>query len=138
MIEYFGWASISESLDEKNESDQAMSVIWENLQRKINATFADNTNPQFQLKMMNGVYHFMISGFHNHKSQDFFDVVEIFQWLASHAIGSYGLLHFFDDEDKNGFNNQFQVYRLKQGNFERQNDTFFSPYFNEVEIRETK
>ncbi len=112
-----------------------MGKIWQEFLSKIDMTFKNLENPQIKTGILNGNYQFMIFGFHNHKSQEFFDVLEIYQWLAKNAVGSYGLLHYFDDEDKAGFDNQFQVYSLKKGKFECQQDKLLSPYFNEIEDR---
>lgn len=134
MIEYYGWANIRESFDEANENDELMTTIWQTFLQEVNELFARSSNPQIKTAILNGQYHFMISGFHNHKSQDFLNVITIFEWLGKNAVGSYGLLYFFDDEDTDSYDNQFQVYCLKKGKFERQTDTFLSPYFNEVEM----
>lgn len=135
MIEYYGWVCVREGFNEANESEEMMGKIWQEFLSKIDMTFKNLENPQIKTGILNGNYQFMIFGFHNHKSQEFFDVLEIYQWLAKNAVGSYGLLHYFDDEDKAGFDNQFQVYSLKNGKFECQQDKLLSPYFNEIEDR---
>lgn len=134
MIEYYGWVNIRESFDETNENDKLLKTIWQTFLQEVNRLFTHSSNPQIKATILNGQYHFIISGFHNHKSQDFSKVFTIFEWLEKHAVGSYGLLYFFDDEDTDGYHNQFQVYCLKKGKFERQKDTFLSPYFNKVEM----
>ena len=75
----------------------------------------------------------MIGGLDNRKTSSWTKLVEVFNWIAVEAKGSYGLVHFFDDEDKNGLDNQFQVMVLKKGKISFELDTFLSPYIPEVE-----
>jgi len=74
-----------------------------------------------------------VGGASNHKTNPWFDALELFEWLAQNARGSYGLLHLEDNEDQEGFNNQFQVYVLKKGKLTKQNDPFLSPRIPEIE-----
>ena len=91
----------------------------------------------------NGLDSFMISGMHNHK-QDY--VVEIFEWVAEHLPGSYGLLYIWDDEDCYGSysryqytdetidnTNKFLVWKLAKGKLTQVDDPFLSPCIPTIE-----
>ena len=134
MIEYHGWATIRESFSEEGESDILLASIWKNLHDKVSEINETNSNILIELRVFNGEYRLIISGSSNHKTSPWFEVLELFNWLASNAVGSYGLLHLYDDEDKEGYSNQFQVYVLKKGTVFHEINMFLSPYTPEIEV----
>lgn len=133
MLEYQGWFVIRESFNERDDSENKMKEIWKKM-----AVFVANINCNrgddiCQMKVTNGSYKLMIGGMDNHKSYSWIELLEFLNWIAIEAKGSYGLLHFYDDEDKDGLDNQFQVIVLKKGKTSFALDTFLSPYNPEVE-----
>lgn len=133
MLSYYGWAEIRESYNEEGESDILMQEIWTSLQKKSAEIMQNASNWSVEPKIFNGEYKLFVSGASNHKTNPWFEVLELFEWLAKNAVGSYGLLYLLDNEDKEGFNNDFQVYVLKKGTLTKQNDPFLSPYIPEIE-----
>jgi Immunity protein 7 len=68
-------------------------------------------------------------GLRNHRYRP---VIELFRWVATELPDSYGLLYVHDDEAE-GQDNEFRVWRLARGMFEEVPDPFLSPYFPTVE-----
>lgn len=133
MLSYYGWIEIRESYSEEGESDILMQEIWTTLQTKAEEIQKISFNCSVETKIMNGEYKLIIFGASNHKRSPWYEILELLEWLAQNSIGSYGLLYLQDNEDKDGFDNQFQVYVLKKGILTKQNDPFLSPCIPEVE-----
>ncbi len=125
-FEFHGWAIIRESYNKEGECEarlkEAMAAI---------GSFIDNEF-DFPAKAFatNGQYHLMMSGNSNHYRDG---PLQLFSLIRDIAPGSYGLLHIHDDEDRDGWDNHFQVWVLKKGSLERCRDTLLSPYIPEVE-----
>lgn len=133
MLEYQGWFVIRESFNECNESEKKLEKIWQSLTVFVANINSNRKDDICHMKITNGHRKLMIGGMDNHKSYSWVELLEFLNWIAIEAKGSYGLLHFFDDEDKNGLDNQFQVIVLKKGKISFELDTFLSPYIPEVE-----
>lgn len=133
MIEYQGWVVIRESYNEVNESSELLDKIWDELKGIVNKINKERLAEICNLQVINGDYKLSILGLDNHKSSSWEEIVDLLKWLAKFAVGSYGLLYFYDDEDKNGLDNQFQVLVLKKGKVSIEKDNFLSPYIPEVE-----
>ncbi|WP_431523645.1 Imm7 family immunity protein [Paenibacillus pabuli] len=59
---------------------------------------------------------------------------KIFEWIATHLPGAYGLLYVHDDEAGDDINeNRFLVWKLARGQLEKVKDPFLSPYIPVVE-----
>ncbi|WP_338019664.1 Imm7 family immunity protein [Paenibacillus piscarius] len=82
---------------------------------------------------MNGIYHLSVSGFLNRKTSEIDELMMLYQFIANEAPGSYGLLYARDDEDNEGFDNEFKVFVLKQGGIQQKEDYFLSPFNLKVE-----
>ena len=125
-FEFHGWATIRESYNEEGECEarlkQAMAAI---------SSFVDD-KLYFPAKVLatNYQYHLMMSGNANHYREE---PLQLFNIIRDLAPGSYGLLHIHDEEDRDGWDNHFQVWVLKKGSLERCRDTLLSPYTPEVE-----
>lgn len=83
------------------------------------------------LTRRNGLDCFTMAVQHNHPGIPFYPL-DIFKWAAENSTGSYGILYFFNDEDK-VCHNEFQVFVLKRGKLIESKDYFLSPYFEEIE-----
>ncbi|UOQ70436.1 Imm7 family immunity protein [Hymenobacter cellulosilyticus] len=130
MVEIHGWITLRYSDYHSEEAPQREFVA--RFKQYLEQT---GIWPGFahlcQLTVYNGQYCFTITAQHNHPGQPFYPL-EIFTWIAQESTGSYGLLHFHDDEDP-ALHNEFQVYVLKRGKLIKAADSFLSPYFEEVE-----
>ncbi len=133
MLEYQGWVTIRESYNESQESEELLANIWNQLHEKLSILERDEHNRFIKLKIFNGEKKLLVCGCSNHKDSRWAEVLDLYQWISKNAVGSYGLLHFFDDEDNDGLNNQFQVYVLKKGNLIKVVDPFLSPFISELE-----
>ena len=133
MLEYQGWFVIRESFNERDDSENMMKEIWQKLAIFVVKINSNRQAEICQMKITSGSYKLMIVGMDNHTSSSWTELLEFLNWIGLEAKGSYGLLHFYDDEDKNGLENQFQVIVLKKGKISFNLDTFLSPYNPEVE-----
>ncbi len=86
-----------------------------------------------QVKVRNGEYYIETSIFSNRKTEEVTELLNFFDFVVKTASGSYGLIYFLDDEDKNGRHNEFQVYSIAKGALHQQKDTFLSPFFPTLE-----
>ncbi len=133
MIEYQGWVVLRESFNEQDESEELLAKIYENLKNKVAQINDDRKAETCYLNIINGEIKLMVTGLDNHKSSSWEEMLSLYDWIAKNACGSYGLLHFFDDEDINGLNNHYQVLVLKKGKISFEIDRFLSPYIPQVE-----
>jgi Immunity protein 7 len=69
-------------------------------------------------------------GLRNHR---FRPVIELFRWVADELPESYGLLYAYDDEVE-GRDNEFRVWRLAGGRLEELADPFLSPRIPTVDL----
>ncbi|NOS94596.1 MAG: hypothetical protein HOP30_22015 [Cyclobacteriaceae bacterium] len=129
MIEYHGWIVVRESFDEKGEDDEKLHDLFRQVQNKIQSLHKENEF--YDLRYLNGTLHLSIQGNHNHRDEQLLD---FYKWVAQNAIGSYGLLYVYDEEDRQRENgNKFKVWRMKKGQVDELDDVYLSPYFPTVE-----
>jgi len=129
MYEYHGWATIRDTPKNADEDNICKTVKIINELIQVHSSFFD----AIDLRAVNGAYHLWIAGYRNHKPEGVDDPKIFIEKLAEIAPGSYGLLYVMDDEDPNGFNNEFQVFVLARGKLTKRNDTFLSPFIPVVE-----
>ncbi|MFC6335226.1 Imm7 family immunity protein [Paenibacillus septentrionalis] len=129
MFEFHGWVTIHESTTEVDAGN--LESIVKNIQNFI----ADLhwTSGLLKIYPANGAYHLSVGGLLNRKSTEAEEIIKLYQFIAEHAIGSYGLLYTRDDEDIEGFDNEFRVLVLVRGRIEHKKDTFLSPFAPIVE-----
>ncbi|MNN35540.1 hypothetical protein D3C81_1493930 [compost metagenome] len=84
----------------------------------------------------NGIYHLSVGGFLNRKTSEAEEIIKLYQFIAEHASGSYGLLYTRDDEDIEGYDNEFRVFVLARGSLQLKEDVFLSPFVPVVEDNE--
>jgi hypothetical protein len=125
MFEYQGWATIKASYYENDDIEDA----FDDVAALLSAAFArlPKSNLETGMKYFNGMLRFWVLGCSNHKPPEWAEYLNFFQLLASRAPGSYGMLSCRDDEDQNGRENQFQLFILKKGKLEEQDDNLLSP-----------
>ncbi len=63
----------------------------------------------------------------NHRSEDVHEVFELLELITRKAPGSYGLLHLKDDEDPEGRDNEFVIYKMHRGKLDSTFDSLLSP-----------
>ncbi|MNI89945.1 hypothetical protein D3C73_1474150 [compost metagenome] len=81
----------------------------------------------------NGDYHLSLGGSSNRKSAEAEEIIKLYRLIGERAPGSYGVLYERDDEDTNGFDNEFRVFVLARGKFQEKKDTLLSPCVPVVE-----
>ncbi len=127
MFEFHGWASIHYHVYEIDERKQ--DSLWRDLTDYV----ASNCSRFATLTRYNGCDSCHTAGQRNHRTSHPF---ELFEWIALHAPGSYGLLYVRDDEDDmrgSDFTNCFRAWRLCRGIFAELDDPFLSPAIPVVE-----
>lgn len=129
MYEYHGWITIGETAGERDVGGlhQAVAQIRNYLSESVAVYVAG-------LDVVNGLYVLWLAGHPNHKT----DIpLRLFEYVASQAPGSYGLLYIRDDDDQ-ACPNAFQVWRLARGRLESAADPFLSPCVPIIEDRFTE
>ncbi|WP_299221222.1 Imm7 family immunity protein [uncultured Aquimarina sp.] len=130
MIDINGWICIRESFKEEGEDESKLNSIVRIVESKISKEL-DFGNEFYEIKRVNGSIYLNITIAHNHRSEHPF---EFFKWLASTAVGSYGLIYVMDDEDiERGNENKFKVLRIRKGQIDELDDPFLSPINPEIE-----
>jgi hypothetical protein len=127
MFEFHGWASV------QYHTFGTDSTLQDQCWQQLCAYVGTIPNKLIQLQRYNGCDSLHIVGQHNHRSGY---VIEVFQWIANHAPGSYGILYIRDDEDSSlgsDYSNCFRVWRLRRGKLEEMADPFLSPVIPTVE-----
>jgi len=104
MIECHGWATIREAYREEDENEKRLDEAISIISSEIEKT-----------------------------GNRWDGVIKLFQLVADVAKGSYGLLHFHDDEADGEQANAFQVFVLKRGKIELSVEKHLSPYFPTLE-----
>jgi hypothetical protein len=122
MFEAHGWATIrSTTSDAEEERLGELAGVLEAKIRELNSI----TNVVVRLEIdLNGSDALTVVAFKNHRKDQ---LIELFQWLAVHRRGSYGLLYVWDDEDRRDVENVFRVWKLTRGTLAECADPFLSP-----------
>lgn len=129
MYEFHGWATIRETFEEEDAGN--LELVFKNIQNFI--LELGWSAGLLKVYPANGTHHLAVGGFLNHKSFEAGEIIELFQFIADQAPGSYGLLYTRDDEDIEGYDNEFKVYVLARGTLRRQEDVWLSPFVPVVE-----
>lgn len=131
MFEFHGWITIRDTYSCAMEEDEKFDLIINKIKNEIDSF--GWCNGFHDIRIVNGEYQLIISGYLNHKSAEVNELFDIYNEIAKIAVGSYGILYVRDDEDQNGFDNEFSVYVMAKGNITRHKDTFLSPFVGVVE-----
>lgn len=124
MVEYYGWVSLSNSAYESD--DHEMSLILNKLSSFISEHEIEESQGFIKIHKVNGSNQLLVSGNTNHLSQDVIIIFDLYDYVASLAKGSYGLLYVRNDESQNAFN-EFEVFVLARGVIRKEKDLFLSP-----------
>lgn len=131
MYEFHGWANIRETYRNTEEAEMNIRTIIDKINQYIKSQ--EMFNWSFDIKTYNGNHHLIVSGFTNHALPASKKLFDLYKYIANIAPGSYGLLYIHDDEDINGFENEFRVFVLARGELIEKKDMFLSPYIPTVE-----
>lgn len=131
MFEYHGWITLRETYANEDNCDEQIEQISASIKARIDELGADNG--LLDLRAINGEYQIHMSGLLNRKSQRADDLLCLYEFIAQSAIGSYGILYVYDDEDVNGYDNEFQVFVMARGKINKHKDIFLSPFIPTVE-----
>lgn len=123
MYEFHGWAAIQENPAEADAGQ--LDMIIQKIQLKI-TEFAWGSG-LLSLNAANGSYYLHIGGFTNRKGAEAAEIEALYQLIGEIAPGSYGLLYTRDDENLEGYDNEFRVKVLARGQLKEQSDPFLSP-----------
>jgi len=129
MYEWHGWATIrtrfhaEDDLEADPDDDTVRAV------RALLAAVPGHPNEVLDLRCANGDVQLWLAGLHNHAGNG---VVELFHAIAAAAPGSYGLLHVYDDEDRDA-PNTWSCHVMRRGTVTRHADRFLSPHVGLVE-----
>lgn len=129
MYEFHGWATIHETTAEADAG--SLELIIKNIQSFISEL--NWSSGLLKLYPANGNYYLSVGGFLNRKTSEAEEIIKLYQFIADQAPGSYGLLYTRDDEDIEGYDNQFRVFVLARGNIQLKEDVFLSPFVPVVE-----
>lgn len=124
MVEFHGWATIRYHTHDTHQSSQ--DQCWKKVEDHISSLPVPK---MVHCQRYNGCDSLHIAGQHNHEAEY---VIELFRWIAQIGPGSYGILYFLDDEDKQ-YENEFRVWRLCRGELKEYDDPFLSPFVPTVE-----
>jgi len=132
MYEFHGWATIHETTEESDTGD--LELVVKNIQNFISEL--NWSGGLLRVYPANGTYHLSVGGFLNRKTSEAEEIIKLYQLIADLAPGSYGLLYTRDDEDIEGYDNEFKVFVLVRGSIQQKQDAFLSPFVPVVEDNE--
>ena len=125
MYEYHGWINIKPSASEIDDEHREFAKIIPKVSKLIEDFQSDGRIVDF--RVMNANYVVCVAGFNNHEYPGAESLLKLFHTIGVYAPGSYGILYARNDEDMKGFENEFQVWRLVRGEFEKMKDHYLSP-----------
>jgi hypothetical protein len=131
MFEFHGWAIIRESPKNSDDTEKNIKNIIMDISNFIKKLNWENNI--LEVKELNGSYHFYTTGLLNHRSQEVEELMDLYKYISKIAPGSYGLLYTYNDEDKNGFDNEFRVIVLRRGKLQIKEDNYLSPFIPTLE-----
>jgi hypothetical protein len=73
---------------------------------------------------------FLASALHNHRGGY---IIDVFKTLGTLAPGSYGILHYNDNEVNMNADERFILYVMKKGKVSEEQDCFLSPRVPTIE-----
>lgn len=132
MVEIHGWLTIRDTFKAVLEEGDQLKSLIKIIQKEIDKSMWFKP----QIKFQNGEAYIEFSLFCNRITSEVSEVFELVKHIEEIADGSYGLIYFCNDEDKNGKENQFQVFLLARGKMEEKTDPFLSPIIPTIEDKD--
>ena len=132
MFEYHGWLVIRAAPYETETEDADEQAAVDFVRRLVDAEVRSGAPGLRDLRYVNGQAQFHFGGFRNRRTADFDDVLTAVVELARYAPGTFGLVHYHDDEDPVR-DNEYRVLVIRRGEVTEQDDPFLSPVIPAVE-----
>ena len=132
MIELHGWVTIRETYKVTFDEEEHIEIIVQKIQDEIDKLHWFKPT----IKVMNGEWFLEFSLFSNRKGSRSREIFELYKKIGEIALGSYGLIYLYDDEDMEGKENLFQVFSLARGIVEEREDSFLSPVIPTIEDKD--
>lgn len=129
MIELHGWLTVRDTYKaEFEEGSRTEAAVLE-----IRSLIESLEWFKPDMRAMNGDVFTEFSLYCNRKNPEVEEVFQFFEAVGRIAEGSYGLIYLYDDEDRNGRENRFQVFVLARGVVKEGEDSFLSPVIPVIE-----
>jgi len=128
VIEWHGWATISDSPSQDDQWPDPMVAALEHVHRIV-ADYGDRPGEVVDLRNLNGSWQLWLSGSHNHVA---LDVRGLYEAVAEAAPGSYGTLLIHDGEHAERAN-EWTVWVMRRGRVSERRDQDLSPHIGAVE-----
>ena len=125
MVEYHGWFTLRESLEEEDDETRLAAIVSD-VSGEI--SLLEEGHRIVGMKVVNGVHMGWIGGCTNHRGPDIEEVFQLYGLIAKRATGSYGLLYIWDDECE-AEGNEFRVWKLAKGVLVRSSTGIDRPVF---------
>ncbi|MDE7204431.1 MAG: immunity 7 family protein [Lachnospiraceae bacterium] len=132
MIELHGWVTIRETYKVTFDEEEHIEIIVQKIRDEIDKLHWFKPI----IKVMNGEWFLEFSLFSNRKDSRSREIFELYKRIGEIALGSYGLIYLYDDEDMEGKENLFQVFSLARGIVEEREDSFLSPVIPTIEDKD--
>ena len=132
MIELHGWVTIRETYKVTFDEEEHIEIIVQKIQDEIDKLHWFKPT----IKVMNGEWFLEFSLFSNRKDSRSREIFELYKKIGEIALGSYGLIYLYDDEDMEGKENLFQVFSLARGIVEEREDSFLSQVIPTIEDKD--
>lgn len=129
MVELHGWITIRETYKAFLNEEEKIDLLVARIKAEINRLSWFKP----EIKAQNGEWFLEFTLFSNRINPQILEVFEFCKWIGKVADGSYGLIYLYNDEDRNGKENQFQVFSLARGVVSEKNDPFLSPIIPTIE-----
>lgn len=108
MIELHGWVTIRETYESRFDEEDHVDVVIENIKKEIEKLLWFKP----YIKVQNGTYFLEFTLFSNRKNLESQEIFQLFHRIGELAIGSYGLIYLYDEEEEK--ENQFQVFHFPE------------------------
>ena len=132
MIELHGWVTIRETYKVTFDEEEHIEIIVQKIRDEIDKLRWFKPT----IKVMNGEWFLEFSQFSNRKDSRSREIFELYKRIGEIALGSYGLIYLYDDEDMEGKENLFQVFSLARGIVEEREDSYLSPVIPTIEDKD--
>lgn len=129
MLDYYGRIVV---LDSPGEGDDlALDAIATWLTGQLETL--DQGADLLDARWIEGTQILTFGGLRDPRDSYFDDLLLVIQGLASRAPGSYGTIHYHDDDLNHPFKNEFRVIAMARGRLTEHPDPFLSPVIPTVE-----
>lgn len=129
MIELHGWVTVRDTYKDVFWEDDYTIVAVALIQEEIDKL--KYFKPEIRAR--NGSFFMEFSNYANRINGEVLEIFELYEKIGKIAVGSFGLIYLYDDENSQGKENQFQVFILSKGVVREAEDSFLSPVVPTVE-----